>query len=66
MQDGRMILNWILEKWYVSTWAYSGGGRLGSCKLGNTLEARHPRCVGSITKNFVYYMYSQTQLYFNY
>ena len=28
------------------------------------LEVRHPRCVGSITKNFVYYTYSQTQLYF--
>ena len=27
-----------------------------------TLEVRHPRCVGSITKNFVYYTYSQTQL----
>jgi len=25
---------------------------------------RHPRCVGSITKNFVYYTYSGTQLYF--
>jgi len=25
------------------------------------LEVRHPRCVGSITKNFVYYTYSQTQ-----
>ena len=30
------------------------------------LEVRHPRCVGSITKNFVYYTYSQTQLYFIY
>ena len=30
------------------------------------LEVRHPRCVGSITKNFVYYTYSQTQLYFTY
>ena len=29
-------------------------------------EVRHPRCVGSITKNFVYYTYSQTQLYFTY
>ena len=28
------------------------------------LEVRHPRCVGSITKNFVYYTYSRTQLYF--
>ena len=26
------------------------------------LDVRHPRCVGSITKNLVYYMYSQTQL----
>ena len=25
---------------------------------------RHPRCVGSITKNFVYYKYNRTQLYF--
>ena len=30
------------------------------------LEVRHPRRVGSITKNFVYYTYSQTQLYFTY
>ena len=30
------------------------------------LEVRHPRCVGSITKNIVYYTYSQTQLYFTY
>ena len=30
------------------------------------LEVRHPRCVGSVTKNFVYYTYSQTQLYFTY
>ena len=30
------------------------------------LEVRHPRCVGSITKNFVCYTYSQTQLYFTY
>jgi len=30
------------------------------------LEVRHPRCVGSITKTFVYYTYSQTQLYFTY
>jgi hypothetical protein len=30
------------------------------------LEVRHPHCVGSITKNFVYYTYSQTQLYFTY
>ena len=28
------------------------------------LEVRHPRCVGSKTKNFVYYTYSRTQLYF--
>jgi len=27
------------------------------------LEMRHPRCVGSITKNFVYHTYSRTQLY---
>ena len=27
------------------------------------LEVRHPRCVGSTTKNFVYYTYSETQLY---
>jgi len=27
-------------------------------------EVRHPRCAGSITKNFVYYTYSRTQLYF--
>ena len=26
------------------------------------LEVRHPRCVGSITKNFVYYTYSQTHI----
>jgi len=26
------------------------------------LMVRHPRCFGSITKNFVYYTYSQTQL----
>jgi len=26
------------------------------------LEVRHPRCVGSITKNFVYYTSSRTQL----
>jgi len=25
---------------------------------------RHPRCVGSITNNLVYYTYSRTQLYF--
>ena len=31
-----------------------------------SLEVRHPRCVGSITKNFLYYAYSQTQLYFTY
>ena len=30
------------------------------------LKVRHPRCVGSVTKNFVYYTYSQTQLYFTY
>ena len=30
------------------------------------LEVRHPRCVGSIKKNFVYYTYSQKQLYFTY
>ena len=28
-----------------------------------TLEVRHTRCVGSITKDIVYYTYSQTQLY---
>jgi predicted neutral ceramidase superfamily lipid hydrolase len=28
-------------------------------------EVLHPRCVGSITKNIVYYTYSRTQLYFN-
>jgi len=27
------------------------------------LEVRHPRCVGSITNSFVYYMYSRTHLY---
>jgi len=28
-------------------------------------EMRHPRCVGSVTKNFfIYYTYSRTQLYF--
>ena len=27
------------------------------------LEVRLPRCVGSITRNFVYYTYSRTQLY---
>ena len=27
-------------------------------------EVRHPRYVGSITKNLVYYTYSRTQLYF--
>ena len=30
----------------------------------HNLEVRHPRCVSSIAKNFVYYTYSQTQLYF--
>ena len=34
------------------------------CHLVASLEVRHPRCVGSITKNFVYYTYSQIQLYF--
>jgi hypothetical protein len=29
-------------------------------ELQKNLEVRHARCVGSITKNFVYYMYSQT------
>ena len=29
---------------------------------GYKLEVRHPRCVGSITKSFVYYTYSRTQL----
>jgi len=38
-------------------------GHLGNC---SGLEVRHPRCVGSITNNFVYYTYSQTQLYFTY
>jgi len=28
-------------------------------------EVRHPRCVGSITKNIVYFMYSRTQIYFS-
>ena len=37
---------------------------LGSLDI--NLEVLHPRCVGSITKNFVYYTYSQTQLYFTY
>jgi len=35
-----------------------------SRRVSHVLEVRHPRCVGSITKNFVYYTYSQTQLYF--
>jgi hypothetical protein len=26
---------------------------------------RHPRCVRPLTKNFVYYTYSRTQLYFS-
>jgi len=30
----------------------------------HNVEVRHPRCIGSITKNFVYYTYSRTQLYF--
>ena len=36
-----------------------------TCSQGSTnFEVRHPRCVGSITKNIVYYTYSRTQLYF--
>jgi len=27
---------------------------------------RHPRCVGSVTKNYLYYTHSRTQLYFAY
>jgi len=30
------------------------------------LEVHHPHCVGSVTKNFVYYTYSRTRLYFTY
>ena len=36
-------------------------GGYGVSKHWFGLEVRHPRCVGSITKNFVYYTYSQTQ-----
>ena len=32
--------------------------------LVENFEVCHPRFVGSITKNFVYYTYSRTQLYF--
>jgi len=42
------------------------GGCLFAWNFSGNLEVHHPRCVGSITKNFVYYMYSQTQLYFTY
>jgi hypothetical protein len=38
--------------------------RRSSIKSVDNLEVRHPRCVGSITKNFVHYTYSRTQLYF--
>jgi len=30
----------------------------------NNFEVCHPRCVGSVTENLVYYTYSRTQLYF--
>ena len=37
-----------------------GGGFL-NCLI-NDLEVRHPRCVGSITKNFVYYTYKHNYI----
>ena len=36
----------------------------GNLHYSSDFEVRHRRCVGSITKNFVYYTYSRTQLYF--
>ena len=53
-----------------STERLSCTGRLISDRqlknLSKDLEMRHPRCVGSVTKNFVCYTYSETQLYFTY
>jgi len=37
-----------------------------NCYFVAIFEVRHPRCVDSVTKNFVYYTYSRTQLYFTY
>ena len=51
---------------------FSGAGSSGSFPLTvaqslyRDLEVRHPRCVGTVTKNIVYYTYSRTQLYFTY
>ena len=45
----------------------TGFSKSGVCVVAVSIvnrEVRHPRCVGSITKNFVYYTYSGTQLYF--
>ena len=50
-------LECILDKELIAS-GYPARTMLG------TLEVRHPRCVGSITKNVVYYTYSPTQLYF--
>jgi len=41
-----------------------GMPKVSTGRMQGTLEVRHPHCVGSITKNFVYYTYSRTQLYF--
>jgi len=48
------------------TWMQKDNKPNDSDRLYVNFELRHRRCVGSITKNFVYYTYSQTQLYFNY
>ena len=59
------------SRWGGNTWEerdYFVGGEemLQKLTYRYKFEARHPRCVGSITNNFfVYYTYGRTQLYFS-
>ena len=39
-------------------------GHMVTRNMLSNLKVRHPRCVGSITKNFVFYAYSNTTIFY--
>jgi len=49
---------YFIQQCQTQYYDYNNNGKFKD--LFSKVEVPHPRCVGSITKNFVYYTYSQT------
>jgi len=58
----KSLAHFFISRWFFADWEMFQTKVL--VKIKAHFVVRHPCCVGSITKNLVYYTYSRTQLYF--